>query len=119
MLGILLARESIRWFYSCDKSSYIRSVYSQCHVDSLKCIEQNVNDRSLRTLYLCVFFGLKVIRSWLNMPSGGHGHVICMCDLSDIDEYWGRLTIADLEQIMQDGSVLIENRNITIMYQSM
>ncbi len=25
--------DSIRWLYSCNKSSYIRSDYSQCHVD--------------------------------------------------------------------------------------
>ncbi len=34
-------RDSISWFYSCDKSSYIKYVYSQCHVDLLKCTEQN------------------------------------------------------------------------------
>ncbi len=28
---------SICWFYSCNTSSYIRSVYNQCHVDLLKC----------------------------------------------------------------------------------
>ncbi len=31
-----------------DKSSYIMPVYSQCHVDSLACIEQNVNNQTLR-----------------------------------------------------------------------
>ncbi len=63
------SRDSIRWLYSCDKSSYIRSVYSQCHVDLYwaKC-----------KLYVHVIFCLKVIRSWLNLPTVGHGHVICM-----------------------------------------
>ncbi len=66
---------------SCDKSSYIRSVYSQYHVDLLKCIEQNVNNQSLTQvsqLYVHVSFCLKVIKSWLNLPTGGHGHMICM-----------------------------------------
>ncbi len=69
------ARDSIRWFYSCNKSSHIRSVYSQCHVDILKCTEQNVK---VSQLYVHVSFCLKVIRSWLNLPTGGHGPVLYM-----------------------------------------
>ncbi len=30
------------WLYPCDKSSYISFVYSQYHVDWLKCTEQNI-----------------------------------------------------------------------------
>ncbi len=30
-------------------------------------------------LFIHDFFCLKVIRSWLNMPTGGHDHLICMC----------------------------------------
>ncbi len=77
----VISKIAISWLYSCDKSSYIRSVYSQCPVDSLKCTEQNVNNQTLiqvSQLYVHVFFCLKVIRSWLNLPIGGHGHVICM-----------------------------------------
>ncbi len=37
------AKDSIRWLYSCDKSPYIRSVYSQCNAQLLKYTEQNVN----------------------------------------------------------------------------
>ncbi len=48
---------------SCDKSSYIRSVYSQCHVNLL-CTGQNVTQFSL---YVHIFICLKVIRSWLNL----------------------------------------------------
>ncbi len=72
----------IRWLNSCNKSSSSRSVYSQCHVVLLKCTEQNVNNQTLTRisqLYVHIFFCLKVVRSWLNMPTGGHGHVICMC----------------------------------------
>ncbi len=103
-------RYQFSWFYPCNKSSYIRCVYSQCHVDWLKCTEQNVNNQSLTQvsqlcvysqyhvdwlkcteqnvnnqnltqvsqLYVHVSFCLKVIRSWHNLPTGGHGHVICM-----------------------------------------
>ncbi len=64
---------------------YIRSVYSQYHVDLFKCIEQNVNNQSLTTLCSCFhFFCLKVIRSWINRHTGGHGHVICMCGYNQI-----------------------------------
>ncbi len=38
---------SISWLYSCNKSSYIRSVYSQCHMNSMNCTEQNVNNQTL------------------------------------------------------------------------
>ncbi len=77
-------KDSVSWLYSCDKSSYIGSAYSQCHVDLLKCTEQNVNNQSLTQvsrLYVHVSFCLEIIRSWLNLPTGGYGHVICMCDL--------------------------------------
>ncbi len=33
--------------HAINLNSYIRSVYSQCHVDSLKCTEQNVNNQTL------------------------------------------------------------------------
>ncbi len=39
--------DSISWLYSCDKSTYIRSVYNQCHVDLLKCTDQNINNETL------------------------------------------------------------------------
>ncbi len=79
------SRDCIRWFYSCDKSFYIRSVHSQCHVVLLKCTERNVNNQTLTQvsqLYVHVFFCVKVIRSWLNMPPGGHGHIMCMCEVT-------------------------------------
>ncbi len=76
-----LLRDSISWFDSCDKYSYIRSVYSQCHVDSLKYTDQNVHNQTLTQvsqLYVYISFCLKVIGSWLNLPTCGNGHVICM-----------------------------------------
>ncbi len=76
-------RVSISWLYACNKSSYIRFVYSQYHVDWLKWTEQNVNNQILTQvsqLYVHVSFCLKVNRSWHNLPTGGHGHVICMLD---------------------------------------
>ncbi len=63
---LFCTRDSIRWLYSCDNSSHMRSVYSQCHVILLKCTEQNVNNQTLiqvSQLYFQVFFCLKVIRS--------------------------------------------------------
>ncbi len=51
------------------------------YVHLLKCTKQNVNNKNLTQisqLYVYVSFCLKVIRSWLNLPTGGHGHVICM-----------------------------------------
>ncbi len=84
-MTLLYTRDSIRWrLYSCDKSSYIRSVYNECHVVLLKCTEQNVNNKTLpkiSQLYVHVFFCLKVIKSWLYLPFCGHGHVICMGDI--------------------------------------
>ncbi len=71
-----------------DKSSYIRYVYSQCHVDLLKCTEQNVNNQSLPQVsqfYVYVSFCLRVIRSSLNLPTGGHGHVICMSVITNLN----------------------------------
>ncbi len=82
-LWTLLTRVSISWLYPCNKSSYIRFVYSQHHMDWLKCTEQNVNNQNLTQvsqLYVHVSFCLKVIRSWHNLPTGGHSHVICMLD---------------------------------------
>ncbi len=49
-----------------DNSSYIRSVYDQCHVVLLKYTEQNVNNQTLTQvsqLYAHVFVCFKVIRS--------------------------------------------------------
>ncbi len=84
-MTLLYTRDSIRWrLYSCDKSSYIRSVYNECHVVLLKCTEQNVNNKTLpkiSQLYVHVFFCLKVIKSWLYLPFCGHGHAICMGDI--------------------------------------
>ncbi len=81
---ISFTRDWISWLYSCCKSSYISSVCRQCHVDLLKCTEQNVNYQSLTQVsQLYVHFSfclLKVIRSWLNVVSVGYGHVICMSD---------------------------------------
>ncbi len=63
---------------SCEQYSYIRSVYTQCYVDLFKCTEQNVSTfTQVWKLYVHVFFCLKVIRSWLKLPIGGVGHVIC------------------------------------------
>ncbi len=67
----LTTRDSVSWIYSCDKSFYITSVYSQCYVDSLKYTVQNVNNQTLTQvsqLYVHVSFCLKVIRPWLNLP---------------------------------------------------
>ncbi len=50
-----LSRYSISSFYSCDKSSYIRSVYSQCHVDLSKCTEQNINNQSHNFMFMFPF----------------------------------------------------------------
>ncbi len=56
------SRDSISWLYSCDKSSYIRSVHST------ECPEQNVNNQSLAQVsHLYVSFVSKVIRSWLRL----------------------------------------------------
>ncbi len=52
-------------------------------MDLLKCTEQNVNNQTLSQvsqLYVHVSCCLKVIRSLLNLPTNGHGHVICMGD---------------------------------------
>ncbi len=76
-----VARDSITWLCSCDKSSYIMSVYSPFHVVLLKSIEPNVHNQTLTQVshcYVHVSACLKVIRPWLNLPTGGHGHVICM-----------------------------------------
>ncbi len=73
LLNSQQSRHSIRWLWSCDKSSYIRSVYIEGHVDWLKCSQQNVNKQSLTQisqLYIHVYLCLKVIRSWLNLPTG-------------------------------------------------
>ncbi len=58
----LITNHSIRWLYSCDKSSYISSIDSKCHVVVLKFTEQNVNNQTLTQvsqLYVHVFFCLK------------------------------------------------------------
>ncbi len=97
----------IRWLYSYDTSSYIRSVYSQCHVDSLKCTEQNVNNQTLTQvsqLYVHISFCLKVIRSWLNLPAGGHAHVICMGD----GRRWIELNKALLRITIYTSSILLK-----------
>ncbi len=63
-------RDSISWLNSCDKSSYIRCVYSQWHLDLLKCTEPNINNQSITQvsqLYVHISLCLKVIRSWLNL----------------------------------------------------
>ncbi len=63
------------------KSSDIRSLYSQCNVDLLKCSEQNVNNESfaqVSQLYVHISCCLEVIRSWLNLLTDSHGHMICM-----------------------------------------
>ncbi len=62
----------------------IISAYSQCHVDSSACTEYNVNNQTLtqvQQFYVHIFFCLMVIRPWLNRPTHGHGHVICMGNL--------------------------------------
>ncbi len=60
---------------SYDYSSYIRSVYKQCHMVLFKSTEQNISNQTLTQvsqLYAHVFFCLKVIRSLLNLPTGGY-----------------------------------------------
>ncbi len=52
----------------------------ECHT------EQNVNNQTLTQvsqLYDHVSFCLKVIRPWLNLPTGGHGHVMYMGDMGE------------------------------------
>ncbi len=61
---------------SCNKSSYIRFVYSQCHVDSMACTEQNVTIKLSQKSHNFMF----MFHFWLKLATGGHGHVICMCD---------------------------------------
>ncbi len=81
----LKTRDSISWLYSKVKPSYIRSVYSQYYVDLFKCIEQNVNNQSLTQvsqLYVHISFCLKVIRSWLNLPTGAT-QWCCCAQMSD------------------------------------
>ncbi len=69
-----MSRVSISWLYLCNKSSYIRSVYSQCHVDSLKCTEQNVNNQTptqVAQCYVHVSFCLK-LRKFQVMTKSTH-----------------------------------------------
>ncbi len=40
------SKDSISRLNSCNKSSQFRFVYSQCHGNVLKCVEQNVNSQS-------------------------------------------------------------------------
>ncbi len=87
---IVYTRVSISWLYPCNKSSYIRFVYCQYHGDWFKCTEQNVNNQNLTQvsqLYVHVSFCLKVNRSWQNLPTGGHGQVICMLDTVIVDDW--------------------------------
>ncbi len=89
-------RVSISWLYPCNTSPYIRFVNSQYHVDWLKCTEQNVNNQNLTQvsqLYIHVSFCVKVIRSWHNLPTGGHGHVICMLELGSVHTGAGKSDI--------------------------
>ncbi len=56
--------------YSCDKSSYNRSVYSQFHVYSLKYTDQNINNQTLTQiwqLYVHISFCLDVVSSLVVM----------------------------------------------------
>ncbi len=55
----------ISWTYSCCQSCHIRSVYSQCHADVLKCTEQNQSHTQVSQLYGHVSFCLNVTRSSL------------------------------------------------------
>ncbi len=48
---------SISSRYSCDQSSYIQSVYNQCHVVLSKCTKQNVDNKST----LCSHFLLSQV----------------------------------------------------------
>ncbi len=68
-------------------------------MDWLKCTEQNVNNQNLTQvsqLYIHVSFCLKVIRSWHNLPTCGHGHVICMLDGGQTHEW---LNIRDMHYV--------------------
>ncbi len=109
MVWLTPARVSINWFFSCDKSSYIRFVYSQYHMDLLKCTQQNVNNQTLKQfsqLYVHVSFCVKVIRSRLNLPTGGHGHVICMGDLVEKGVIFRRMSgpsIMTIQYMWQRG----------------
>ncbi len=49
-----------------------------------KCKQSN-SHTSLKTLCSCFLLSYKLIRSWLNLPTGGYGHVICMGDLGGVE----------------------------------
>ncbi len=56
----------------------------QCHnskymVKGFKQLTLSYPCEKVSQLYVHVSFCLKVIRSWHNLPTGGHGHVIYMC----------------------------------------
>ncbi len=82
LLIYLFVSVSVRYLtglYSCDKSYYMRSVYSQCYVELLKCTEQNnQNLTQVSQLYVHISYWLEIIRSWLHMSTAGYGHVVCM-----------------------------------------
>ncbi len=72
----------------CKTAEWIHEILIFLHQicsQSMACgfITQNVKNQSLTQvsqLYVHISFCLKVIRSWLNLCTGGHGHVICMPD---------------------------------------
>ncbi len=59
----------------------IRSVYMQ--ITCLKCKQSNSHTQ-VSQLYVHIFFCVMVIRPWLNLPNGDHGHVIFMGNLGGV-----------------------------------
>ncbi len=55
-------------------------------------------------LYVHVFFCLKVIRSWLYLLTGVHGHLICM---GDAEAYDYRLVYPHIEMTVYDKLTLL------------
>ncbi len=63
--------DSTSSLHSCDKSSYISSVYSQYYEDSLAYTSAQCKQTLMQVspLYVHVSFCLKVIRSWMHLPN--------------------------------------------------
>ncbi len=65
-----------------DKYSYIKSVYSLCHVDLLKCTERNVNNQGLTQvsqLYIHISFNNQIMPKsshWWSWSCDLHGSLI-------------------------------------------
>ncbi len=85
IINTMMSRGSISWLYSCKtSSSYIKFVYSQCHV---KLTEQNVNNQSFTTICSSFLFswGNQVMNKsaqWWSQSYDLHGRIrsIHICD---------------------------------------